>query len=123
MTVVKMNKRALTAAQRPHLGVLRVHLRDVGDAAAQDVHGDVGAVLVAPVGRLVARAQHLRAAVRRHARHHAADVVGELEQVRDGRRVQQPVGHLALRRHHGRVRAAQRHRRQPALVYRLQGVF
>lgn len=53
----------LTASQRPHLGVLRVHLGDVGHALAQHVHGDLVAVLVLPVGRLVARPLHLGPAV------------------------------------------------------------
>lgn len=58
-----------------------------------------------------------------HAGHDAADAVGEREEVRDGGGVEQAVGHLALRRHHRAVRAAQRHRRQPALVDRLQRVL
>ena len=53
----------LTAAQRPHLGTLRVHLRDVRDALAQHVHRNVVAVLVSPVGRLIACTLNLRAAI------------------------------------------------------------
>lgn len=54
---------ALTAAQRSHLGVLRVDLRDVGDPLAQHVHRDLVTVLVLPVGRLVASSLHLRSTV------------------------------------------------------------
>lgn len=54
---------ALTAAERSHLGVLRVDLRDVGDPLAQHVHGDLVTVLVLPVGGLVASSLHLRSTV------------------------------------------------------------
>lgn len=47
------------AAQRTHLGVLRVHLVDVGNAPAQHIDGDLGAELVQPVGRFVTSALHL----------------------------------------------------------------
>ena len=53
----------LTAAQGPHLSVLRVHLRDVCHPLAQHVHWDLVAVLVLPVGRLIARPLHLGPAV------------------------------------------------------------
>lgn len=55
--------RQLTAAQRSHLCVLRVDLRDVGDPLAQHVHWDLVTVLVLPVGRLVASSLDLRPAV------------------------------------------------------------
>lgn len=53
----------LTAAERSHLGVLRVDLRDVGDPLAQHVHGDLVTVLVLPVGGFVASSLHLRSTV------------------------------------------------------------
>lgn len=45
---VNMAARSLTAAQRPHLGVLGVDLRDVGQPAAQHVRRDVVTELVLP---------------------------------------------------------------------------
>ena len=53
----------LTAAERPHLSVLRVDLRDVRHAFAQHVHGDLVAVLIHPVSRFVPSPLHLRPAV------------------------------------------------------------
>lgn len=58
-----------------------------------------------------------------HASHDGADTVGQPEQMRDGGGIEQAVGHLALRRHHRRVGPAERHRRQPALVYSFQRIF
>ena len=48
-----------TAAEWSHLRALCVDLRDVCDALAHHVNGDVVAVLVAPVGRLVSRPLNL----------------------------------------------------------------
>lgn len=53
----------LTAAERSHLSVLRVDLRDVSDPLAQHVHGDLVTVLVLPVGGLVASSLHLGSTV------------------------------------------------------------
>lgn len=53
----------LTAAQWPHLSVLRVDLGDVGHAFAQHVHGDLIAVLIHPVSCFISRPLNLRLAV------------------------------------------------------------
>lgn len=58
-----------------------------------------------------------------HASHDSSNAFGEREQMCDGGGIEQAVGHLALRRHDRRIRAAQRYRCQTTLVYRFQGVL
>lgn len=52
-----------TAAERPHVGVLRVDLGDVGHPLAQHVDGDLVVVAVLELRSLVSRTPHLRLAV------------------------------------------------------------
>lgn len=49
-----------TDAERAHISLLCVHLRDGGKASRQNVCRDVNAVLVPILGSLVAGALHLR---------------------------------------------------------------
>lgn len=56
-------KTRLTAAQWPHLSILRVDLGDVGHAFAQHVHGDLIAILIHPVRCFIPRPLHLRPAI------------------------------------------------------------
>lgn len=47
------------AAERTHLGILRVHLVDIRNSTTQHIHGHFVAVLVAEVGGLVSGLLHL----------------------------------------------------------------
>mmetsp|Transcript_4762 Transcript_4762/g.13726 ORF Transcript_4762/g.13726 Transcript_4762/m.13726 type:complete len:252 (+) Transcript_4762:1532-2287(+) len=97
------------ACQRAHRRRLRVDLRQVGHAAGQDADGHGVPVVEVELAGLVPRPLHHRAGVGHGARHAAADVLGQREQVRDAGRVHQPVRHLLLCHHAARVLAAHGH--------------
>jgi hypothetical protein len=67
------------------------HLVDVGEPLSQVDDLDLVAVLVAPLSRLGLRPLNLVARVRQEARYDAADRRRDLEQVRDGRRVDELI--------------------------------
>lgn len=85
------NSRALTTAKGSHLGILRVHLVDVGHASAEVVDGHVVAVAVPEVVGLMLRHQYLIPAVALHAGHDAPDAWGELVHMCHRRGIQQLV--------------------------------
>lgn len=62
-TLLPLGFQVLTAAEWPHLCVLRVHLRDVRNPLAEHVHGDFIAILVLPVSSLIACSLYLGPAV------------------------------------------------------------
>lgn len=61
--VVVVRDQDHAASQRTHLGILRVHLVDVCNSAAQYVDGNFSTKLVQPIGRLVTSPLHLGTAV------------------------------------------------------------
>ena len=102
---------------------LCVDLGDVCETLGQDVAGHLVAKLVPELGGLSSRPHDRGAGVCDGARHDAADRGRQLVDVRDGRGVDELVGHLLLRDDDGAVLAAHSHRRDVGCRDGLEGIF
>ncbi len=111
------------AAERPHLGVLRVDLADVGDAPAEHVGRDVHAVLVFEIDGLGSSSGHLGSSVGDHAGHDAADIIRDLVHGRHGGGVEQLVGDFLHRCNCGRGLSSHSHRSLASSIDRLEGIL
>lgn len=111
------------ASQRSHLGILRVHLSDVGDATTKNVHRHFIPVLILPVGGFILSALYLRLTIGDLSSHYASNAFCNPRHMTDGLRIDELIGNLLLGGHHSDVLSLHSNRSVSLLIDCFKGIL